>query len=60
MAVVDLTIFNKGENVQFSTPVVFSDDIPADGFALLGEVGFFDHVQQISFFYKRGKTILEI
>ena len=52
LAVLDLMIYNKGESVNFSTPVVFSNDIPLNGFSLLGEVGFFDHLEQTSFFYK--------
>ena len=59
LAVLDLMIYNKGESVNFSTPIVFSNDIPSNGFSLLGEVGFFDHLNQVSFFYKRGKIILE-
>jgi hypothetical protein len=59
LAVLDLMIFNKGESINFSTPIVFTNDIPSNGFSLLGEVGFFDHLEQISFFYKRGKISLE-
>lgn len=59
LAVLDLMIFNKGENISFSTPIVFTNDIPPNGFSLLGETGFFDHLDQISFFYKRGKVLLE-
>lgn len=59
LAVLNLMIFNKGENINFSTPIVFTDDIPSNGFSLLGETGFFDHLDQVSFFYKRGKIHLE-
>lgn len=59
MAILDLMIYNKGESINFSTPIVFTDDIPSNGFSLLGEIGFFDHIGQISFFYKRGKITLE-
>ena len=59
MALLDLIIFNKGESIKFSTPVVFTDDIPSNGFSLLGETGFFDHLSQVSFFYNRGKITLE-
>jgi hypothetical protein len=59
MAILDLTLFNKGESIKFSSPVVFTEDIPSNGFSLLGETGFFDHLDNISFFYKRGKIILE-
>ena len=60
MAILDLMIFNKGENISFSTPIVFTNDIPSNGFSLLGESGFFDHLEQISFYYKRGKIVLEV
>lgn len=59
LAVLNLMIFNKGESINFSTPVVFTNDIPSNGFSLLGETGFFDHLDQVSFFYKRGKVLLE-
>lgn len=59
LTVLDLMIFNKGESISFSTPVVFTNDIPANGFSLLGEIGFFDHLNQVSFFYERGKVLLE-
>jgi len=59
LAVINLMIFNKGDSISFSTPIVFTDDIPSNGFALLGETGFFDHLNQVSFFYKRGKVLLE-
>ncbi len=59
LAVLNLMIYNKGESINFSTPIVFSNDIPLNGFSLLGEVGFFDHLEQTSFFYKRGKIVLE-
>jgi hypothetical protein len=59
LAVVDLMIFNKGENIKFSTPVVFTESIPSNGFSLLGEIGFFDHLNQVSFLYKQGKVWLE-
>lgn len=60
MAIVNLMIFNKGKNINFSTPVIFTNDIPQNGFSLLGETGFFDHVDQISFLYKKGKIQLEL
>ena len=60
LAVLDLMIYNRGESVSFSTPIVFTNDIPSNGFSLLGEIGFFDHLGQISFFYKRGKITLEV
>jgi hypothetical protein len=59
LAVVDLMIFNKGKNIKFSTPVVFTESIPSNGFSLLGETGFFDHLSRISFLYKQGKVWLE-
>lgn len=59
MAILDIMFFNGGENIKFSTPIVFTNDIPSNGFSLLGETGFFDHVNQISFFYKRGKVVIE-
>ena|SRR3989344_5870678 len=59
LAVINLMIFNKGDSISFSTPIVFTNDIPSNGFALLGETGFFDHLNQVSFFYKRGKVLLE-
>lgn len=60
LSVLNLMIFNKGENINFSTPIVFTNDIPSNGFALLGETGFFDHLNQVSFFYKRGKILLAV
>ena len=59
LAVIDLMIFDKGESIKFSSPVVFTNDVPSNGFSLLGEIGFFDHLDQISFLYKKGKVILE-
>ena len=55
----DLVIFKKGNNINFSTPIVFTDDIPSNGMPLLGEAGFFDHLKEVSFYYQRGKVILE-
>jgi len=59
MGILDLMIFNKGNNIEFSTPIVFSEDIPSDGFPLLGETGFFDRLEEIHFYYKRGKVVLQ-
>jgi hypothetical protein len=59
MAVVNLKIFNKGENICFDTPVIFTEQLPENGIALLGEIGFFDHLEEISFHYTRGKVVLE-
>src|ERR1035437_8824104 len=44
LAIMDLMIFNKGISIKFSTPVVFTESIPSNGFSLLGETGFFDHL----------------
>lgn len=59
MCILELMIFSKGNNIEFSTPIVFSDDIPSNGFPLLGETGFFDHLEEVHFYYKRGKVILQ-
>jgi hypothetical protein len=59
MAVVDLMIFNKGENISFATPVIFTEQLPGNGIALLGETGFFDHLKEVCFYYTRGKVILQ-
>ncbi len=59
LAVLNLMIFNKDESINFSAPVVFTNDIPSNGFSLLGETGFFDRPDQASFFYRRGKVVLE-
>lgn len=59
MAVVNLKIFIKGENISFATPVIFTEQIPENGVALLGETGFFDHVDEVSFHYTRGKVIIQ-
>lgn len=60
LAVLNLMLFNKGDSITFPTPIVFTDDIPSNGFSLLGETGFFDHLNAVSFLYKQGKVILEI
>jgi len=59
LGVLDLMIYSKGENIEFSTPIVFSEDIPSNGIPLLGETGFFDHLEEIHFYYKRGKIVLQ-
>ena len=59
LGIVDLMIFNKGENIHFSTPIVFTNDIPANGTPLLGETGFFDHISEVIFYYSRGKITLQ-
>ncbi|KKR69724.1 MAG: hypothetical protein UU12_C0038G0001, partial [Candidatus Woesebacteria bacterium GW2011_GWA2_40_7b] len=58
MAVVNLKIFIKGENISFVTPVIFTEQLPENGVALLGETGFFDHLNEVSFYYTRGKVII--
>jgi Aspartyl protease len=59
MAVVNLKIFNKGENISFITPIIFTEQLPENGIALLGETGFFDHLEEVSFHYIRGKVVLQ-
>ncbi len=59
IAIVKLKIFNKGESVCFETPVVFTEQIPENGHALLGETGFFDQLDEVSFYYNRGKIVLQ-
>jgi len=59
MGVLDLMVYSKGSNIEFSTSIVFSEDIPSNGFPLLGEFGFFDHFEEIHFYYKRGKVVLQ-
>jgi len=59
LGILDLMIFKKGTSIGFSTPIIFSDDIPSNGIPLLGEAGFFDHLKEVSFYYQRGKVILE-
>jgi len=59
MAVVNLKIFIKGENISFVTPVIFTEQLPENGVALLGETGFFDHLDEVSFYYTRGKVTIQ-
>lgn len=59
MSVVTLKIFNKGENIAFETPIIFTEQLPENGVALLGETGFFDHLEEISFHYTRGKVVIQ-
>jgi len=59
MAIASLLIFNKGQSISFETPIIFTEQLPENGFALLGEIGFFDHLQEIRFYYKNGKIILQ-
>lgn len=59
MAVVNLKIFSKGESINFDTPIIFTEQLPDNGHALLGETGFFDKVDEVSFYYSRGKVILQ-
>lgn len=59
MAVVNLMIAAKGSSKNFQAPVIFTNELPNNGFALLGEVGFFDQFEEVSFYYKRGKISLE-
>lgn len=59
MAIVNLMVATKGSSKTFQAPVIFTNELPNNGFALLGEVGFFDQFEEISFYYKRGKINLE-
>ena len=59
LGVLDLMIYKKGNSFQFSTPIVFTNDLPSNGIPLLGEAGFFDHLSEVSFYYQRGKVILQ-
>jgi hypothetical protein len=59
MGILDVVIYNKGEAVKFSSPILFTEDIPSNGISLLGEFGFFDHLEKVSLLYKRGKILLE-
>ncbi|MBI4153590.1 hypothetical protein HY503_01150 [Candidatus Woesebacteria bacterium] len=59
MAIVTLMVFKKGDSHSFDAPVIFTDQLPGNGTALLGETGFFDQFEEITFYYKRGKIILE-
>jgi hypothetical protein len=59
MAIVNLRIFNKGENISFTTPIIFTEQLPENGIALLGETGFFDHFEEVTFYYARGKVTLK-
>lgn len=59
LGVLDLMIYRKGDSIKFSTPIVFTNDIPSNGIPLLGESGFFDHLEEICFYYQRGKVILQ-
>lgn len=59
MSVVTLKIFNKGESITFETPIIFTEQLPENGIALLGEIGFFDHLNEVSFHYTRGKVIIQ-
>jgi len=58
MAVIDLMIFNKGEHINFTTPIIFTKEIPPNGISLLGEFGFFDHLEEVCLCYKREKIIV--
>lgn len=60
VAVVSLMIMQKGKNHKFNTPIVFTDEIPNNGYALLGETGFFDQLDSITFQYNKGKIYLDI
>jgi hypothetical protein len=59
MAVIDLMVFSKGEHISFSTPITFTNEIPSNGISLLGEFGFFDHLEEVCLCYKRGKVVIE-
>lgn len=59
IAIVDLKIFDRGQSIDFSAPIVFTDQLPINGHAILGESGFFDKFGTVSFYYARGKVILE-
>lgn len=60
LSIVSVRTYSKGEFLSFDSPVVFTDQIPSNGFALLGETGFFDKIQKVEFWYKRGKIIIEV
>ena len=60
MAIVTLMIAGRGKSQEFDAPVIFTDELPENGHALLGETGFFDKVSSICFFYKRGKILIDI
>ncbi len=59
MVVLKLKIFKKSGCIDFDTPIVFTEQLPENGVALLGEMGFFDHLSEVTFYYSRGKIILQ-
>ena len=56
--IVKLLLTQKGKDYEFETPVIFSDQITDQGFALLGRQGFFDQFDKICFDYKNSKFYL--
>ena len=57
--IVDLMLVQKGQSHKFQSYVVFSDEILANGYGLLGRQGFFDSFDEVSFNYKSNKFYLK-
>ena len=58
-AIVDIIVIQKGKSNHFSSYVVFSDDIPEDGYPLVGIRGFFDKFKEITFSHKDKEIYLD-
>ena len=58
-AIVDIIVIQKGKSNPFSSYVVFSEDIPEDGYPLVGIRGFFDKFKEITFSYNDKEIYLD-
>lgn len=57
--VVKLMVIQKGKSHKFDAYVVFSNEVAATGYALLGRQGFFDQFDEVCFKYKTDKFYLQ-
>lgn len=57
-AAVDMMVMQKGKSYKFSSYVLFSEDIPDDGYPLLGMQGFFDQFNSVVFDNDRKELLL--
>lgn len=55
---VKLMVVSKGNNKEFDSMVLFSEDIDPNGYPILGRLGFFDRFDEISFDIAKGKFYL--
>ena len=58
--IVEIMVIQRGKSHKFDSYVVFSDEISATGYALLGRQGFFEQFNEVCFKYKINKFYLNV